>query len=215
MVCRSNVSNGTNMIKEVLLLNANATPISWLPLSSISWQSAIRLMWLDVVDVLHTYDNWQVHSPSTVIDVPSVVILRKQVIGFRNWIAKEEAPQAHLVFLRDKFFCQYCLKQFPRRQLTLDHVIPRRYGGQTNWQNLATSCSPCNSHRGCDSRIRPASKPYCPTINQLIKNMRDFPIFVPDVCWNYYLKWDVDRLYLSRKYSGIALNDNFDVEETI
>jgi 5-methylcytosine-specific restriction endonuclease McrA len=197
---------------EVLLLNANATPISWLPLSSISWQNAVRLIWLDVVEVLHTYDNWQVHSPSMTIEVPSVVMLRKQVLGFRNWIAKEESPQAHLVFLRDMFTCQYCLKQFARRHLTIDHVIPRVYGGKTHWSNVTSSCGPCNGRRGCNRRIRPASMPYRPTINQLIRNMRKFPIFIPHPCWNLYLNWDINRVHLVRQQRAVALNDVFDTQ---
>jgi 5-methylcytosine-specific restriction endonuclease McrA len=189
----------------VLLLNANGSPISWLPLSVISWQNAVRLIWLDVVEVLHIYDDWKVHSPSMTIEVPSVIMLRKQVAGFRNWVTKEESPQAHLVFLRDKFFCQYCLKRFPRQELTCDHVIPKVYGGATSWQNLTTACSPCNSRRGCDIRIRPATKPFRPSVGQLIKNMRGFSICVPHQIWNTYLQWPSELVQISpHKYNGIV-----------
>jgi 5-methylcytosine-specific restriction endonuclease McrA len=200
------------MNNAVLLLNANGSPISWLPISAISWQNAIRLIWLDVVEVLHVYEDWKVHSPSMTIEVPSVVMLRKQVTGFRNWVAKEDAPQAHLVYLRDLYTCQYCLKRFTRQHLTIDHVVPKVYGGRTQWSNVSTCCSPCNSRRGCDTRIRPATKPFRPSANQLIKNMRKFPIHVPSVNWNLYLNWSPELVQVSHKYDGIVINEDFEAE---
>src|SRR3546814_19245766 len=49
------------------------------------------------------------------------------------------------LFLRDKFACQYCGSP---NDLTFDHVIPRRAGGRTTWENVATACSPCNLKKG-------------------------------------------------------------------
>lgn len=200
------------MRNEVLLLNANATPVSWLPLSSISWQNAVRLIWLDVVEVLHTYDDWVVHSPSTIITVPSVVMLRKQVSGFRRWLAREDSPQPHLVYLRDLFVCQYCRKQFPRSLLTIDHVTPKMYGGRTVWQNVASACSPCNSRRGSDIRIRPMMMPYRPTYFQLVKKLKSFPIIIPDLTWNYYLQWNEDLVRMIHPRQHIVENDNLKID---
>ena len=28
------------------------------------------------------------------------------------------------------------------RDLTFDHVVPRRLGGRTSWENVATACAP-------------------------------------------------------------------------
>lgn len=192
--------------KHVLLLNADGTPVSWLPLSTISWQNAVRLVWLDVVEVLHDYPDWQVHSPSTTLTVPSVIMLRLQVRTIHQWIARDDSPQSYLVFLRDAFFCQYCHKQFARRDLTIDHVVPRVYGGRNSWQNVTTACAPCNSRRGCDSRIRPLHKPYLPTLRQLLANMRQMPLVMPQRCWNLYLKWDEHRIVLATGRDEPSLN---------
>jgi 5-methylcytosine-specific restriction endonuclease McrA len=54
----------------------------------------------------------------------------------------------HNIFVRDGDTCQYCAAQLPRRQLNLDHVIPRAQGGKTNWTNVVTSCVPCNLRKG-------------------------------------------------------------------
>jgi 5-methylcytosine-specific restriction endonuclease McrA len=54
----------------------------------------------------------------------------------------------HNIFERDKNTCQYCGKVFDRRDLNLDHVIPRDKGGQTTWENIVCSCIPCNTKKG-------------------------------------------------------------------
>jgi hypothetical protein len=33
------------------------------------------------------------------------------------------------------------------RDLNYDHVIPRRQGGKTDWDNIVTSCYPCNDRK--------------------------------------------------------------------
>jgi len=54
----------------------------------------------------------------------------------------------HNIFARDDHTCQYCRKRLPRRDLNLDHVIPRSRGGKTNWENVVTSCIACNFKKG-------------------------------------------------------------------
>lgn len=199
------------MRHDVLLLNANAAPVSWLPLSAICWQDAISLLWLDRVDILHSYENWTVRSPSTIIEVPAVMMLRKQVRGFHRWVARENSPQPHLVYLRDLYLCQYCNKRFPRKLLTIDHVLPRSHGGKTTYSNVTTACGPCNTRRGNDVRIRPSNAPYRPTMNQLIKNMRQFPMTIPHPAWNLYLQWDASLIVLTNAHNSTLDNDNFDI----
>lgn len=52
------------------------------------------------------------------------------------------------VFTRDGFRCQYCGKQKGMKELNYDHVMPRHLGGRTVWDNIVTSCYPCNSTKG-------------------------------------------------------------------
>ncbi len=54
----------------------------------------------------------------------------------------------HNIFLRDGNTCQFCGKLFKRSNLNLDHVIPRSQGGKTTWENVVTSCLPCNHRKG-------------------------------------------------------------------
>ena len=49
-------------MSDVLVLNADAQPVSYLPLSAIQWKEAITYMCLDKVTVLDWYDDWVVRS---------------------------------------------------------------------------------------------------------------------------------------------------------
>lgn len=57
------------------------------------------------------------------------------------------------IYERDKYICKYCLSPVVEiatgneRVATVDHVIPKREGGQTTESNLITCCSWCNSRK--------------------------------------------------------------------
>ena len=52
------------------------------------------------------------------------------------------------IYLRDNHTCQYCGARPGVKELNLDHVIPRSRGGGSTWENLVTSCRPCNHKKG-------------------------------------------------------------------
>jgi 5-methylcytosine-specific restriction endonuclease McrA len=49
------------------------------------------------------------------------------------------------LFARDGWRCAYCGST---GRLTLDHVVPRSRGGDSVWENVVTSCAPCNLRKG-------------------------------------------------------------------
>ncbi len=61
-----------------LVLNADYTPLSYYPLSLWPWQTAIKAVFLDRVDIVASYDR-EVHSPSLDMQIPSVIALRQYV----------------------------------------------------------------------------------------------------------------------------------------
>ena len=75
--------------------------------------------------------------------VPRVILL----LGYDRFPKQEVKFTRHNIFERDKNTCQYCGKVFDRRDLNLDHVIPRQRGGPTNWENIVCSCIPCNTRK--------------------------------------------------------------------
>ena len=122
-----------------LVLNADYTPLSYYPLSLWPWQTAIKAVFLERVDIIASYER-EVHSPSWSMPIPSVIALRQYVKP-----SEHPAFTRFNLFLRDRFTCQYCGSP---HQLTFDHVVPRRLGGRTSWENVATACAPCNLRKG-------------------------------------------------------------------
>lgn len=64
-----------------------------------------------------------------------------------KWIRKNKRLA---IYVRDGFACAYCgrdLKSAPPCEVTLDHLLPRHYGGGNEATNLITACRSCNSSR--------------------------------------------------------------------
>ncbi len=170
-----------------LVLNADFTPLSYYPLSLWPWQTAVKAVFLERVDILASYDR-EVHSPSLDMKIPSVIALRQ-------FVKPNEFPAftRFNVFLRDRFSCQYCGSP---KHLTFDHVIPRRLGGRTTWENVATACAPCNLRKGGrtpeQARMPLLVRPIRPTSWQLQERGRAFPPNYLHETWRDWLYWDVE-----------------------
>jgi 5-methylcytosine-specific restriction endonuclease McrA len=95
------------MHASVLLLNADASPLSLLPLSTISWQTAIKAMFSEKVHVLKNYEDKFLHSSTMTIPVPSIVMLDT----YHRVPEKAKFSRKNL-YVRDNFTCQYCGNHF-------------------------------------------------------------------------------------------------------
>lgn len=84
-----------------------------------------------------------VHTISRSIRLPRVILLT----FFDKLPCKELKLTRNNVFERDSDRCQYCGHIFDRKDLNLDHVIPRHYGGKTTWENVVCSCIKCNTRK--------------------------------------------------------------------
>ena len=84
-----------------------------------------------------------IHTVSLKIRVPRVILL----MIFDRMPKKEVKFTRHNIFERDRNTCQYCGGGFERKDLNLDHVIPRDRGGPTTWENIVCSCIECNTHK--------------------------------------------------------------------
>ena len=123
------------MSQEVLVLNSD-----YEPLNICNIRRAMSLVLLGKVDVLHQ-DSKMLHSVSMHFSAPSVVRLKSHI--------RRPHPQLKLsrrsVLARDSYTCQYC--GYRGNDLTVDHVIPKRLGGPSSWENLVCCCKKCNSKK--------------------------------------------------------------------
>jgi len=170
-----------------LVLNADFRPLSYFPLSVWPWQEAVKAAYLDRVNIIQFYDR-QVSSPSQTMRLPSVIALKEYIRP-----ARFPAFTRFNLFLRDRFACQYCGSP---EDLTFDHVIPRRAGGRTTWENVVAACAPCNIRKGgrMPSRagMHPRRKPFRPTAHELNDVGRSFPPNHLHDSWRDYLYWDIE-----------------------
>lgn len=60
-------------------------------------------------------------------------------------VAKPGRSTRERIFERDRFQCVYCGTTHAPEELTLDHVEPRRKGGDGSGGNLVTCCRVCNT----------------------------------------------------------------------
>jgi len=122
--------------RKVLVLNQNYEPLA---ISTV--KRAIILMFTEKVELVARYDG-AIHSVSMTLPCPSVIRLH-------SYIRKpyREIPlNRKNILKRDNHTCQYCGKN--NRPMTIDHVIPKSYGGQDTWENLVAACMACNTKKG-------------------------------------------------------------------
>ena len=168
---------------HALLLNA-----TYEPLKVVDWRKAITLWCQGKVEVISVYDR-EVHSVSLTLKLPSVVRLRHYV-AIRRHVNLVPFSRAN-IYARDDHTCQYCGRTLPVDTLTLDHVVPVRYGGRKDWENIATSCVRCKRRKGGRTPgeagmtlIRAPRRPVRPAPVRIAVGLREAP-----ESWLDYLYW--------------------------
>ena len=120
----------------VLVLNANFEPIN-----ICNTRRALGLMMTGKASLVLN-GRGAIKTVSSSYPRPSIIRLEKMV--------RRPRPRVKLtkreILRRDEYTCQYCGHQTPH--LTIDHVIPRRLGGQHGWENLVAACPTCNHRKG-------------------------------------------------------------------
>ncbi len=124
-------------MSHVLVLNA-----SYEPLNVCSVRRAHVLVWKGKAEVIEDLDK-PLRSAARDFVWPHVIRLLSYV---RVPKAIQRKISRRALFARDKWRCQYCGTETGK--LTLDHVKPRSRGGESVWDNVVTSCGPCNLRKG-------------------------------------------------------------------
>ena len=127
-----------------LALNASFEPLTIVPV-----RRAVRLVLDGKAEILEHEDDRSFRSEACTVPAPTVIRLVRYVHvphRFRRQVTNT------FLFARDDYTCMYCGRHRSelrgRQFLTRDHIVPTCRGGQNTWQNVVTSCSPCNNRKG-------------------------------------------------------------------
>jgi 5-methylcytosine-specific restriction endonuclease McrA len=124
-------------MQQVLVLNA-----SYEPLNVCSLRRAHVLVYKGKAEVIEQLEK-PLRSAVDTFPWPHVIRLVAYVRVPRS-VQRKISRRA--LFARDGWRCVYCGTTGGR--LTLDHVVPRSRGGDSVWENVVTSCAPCNLRKG-------------------------------------------------------------------
>lgn len=127
-----------------LALNASFEPLTIIPA-----RRAVRLVLDGKAEILEKDGTRRFRSETRIVPCPAVIRLVRYVHVPRRF--RRQVTNTFL-FARDDYSCQYCgkhKKELRGRQfLTRDHIVPLSRGGANTWENVVTSCSPCNNRKG-------------------------------------------------------------------
>jgi 5-methylcytosine-specific restriction endonuclease McrA len=123
-------------MQQVLVLNA-----SFEPLNVCTVRRAHVLVFKGKVEMVEELRQ-PLRSASDTFPWPHVIRLLHYVRVPR---AVKRKISRRALFARDGHKCVYCGSS---GRLTLDHVVPRSRGGDSVWENVVTSCAPCNLRKG-------------------------------------------------------------------
>jgi len=124
------------MQEPVLVLNANFEPIN-----ICSMRRAGGLIQTDKAAMVVNGRGY-IHTINQLLPRPSVIRLQYMI----------HRPRPHVkltrreVFRRDNYTCQYCGRH--GTPLTVDHITPKRLGGEHTWTNVVAACPSCNHKKG-------------------------------------------------------------------
>src|SRR6185436_19917479 len=124
---------------ETLVLNATYEPLCRVP-----WQRAITLLFSGKVAVVDEYEDKTIRSVTFELKMPSVV----RFLRLLKWRKPAMRFSRENVYARDHGRCQYCGRSVTRAEATYDHVMPRKLGGITSWDNIVIACVACNQKKG-------------------------------------------------------------------
>lgn len=162
--------------QRVLVLNQDYSPIG---LCNV--EKAFILVYLNKAEMVSSANGYHLRSVEKHFPMPAVVRLNRYVhVPYKGVLLTRQN-----VFKRDGHECQYCGS---KKDLTLDHLIPRSKGGKTNWTNLITACKRCNALKGDNPPEKVGLKvkkaPFKPNYVMFI---RDFSGFAQEE-WKPFLK---------------------------
>jgi 5-methylcytosine-specific restriction endonuclease McrA len=122
-------------MESILVLNSDYTP-----LNITTFKRAIVLVIKGKAEILKD-DNIIIRSETTTYSKPLII----RLFNYISHKMKNLRVNRHRLYKRDNNECAYCGS---KKELTIDHIIPKSRGGKNTWNNLITCCLPCNLRKG-------------------------------------------------------------------
>lgn len=198
--------------RQVLVLNR-----LWQPVNLCSARRAITLLFLghaqvvgtDEDDQFFTHDvkSWLARSSDRLANESKIIRSVSQhfqvpeiiVLSFFDRLPKKQVKfTRENIYRRDNFSCQYCGNEFSPKELNLDHVVPRDKGGRSTWENVVTSCIPCNTRKANklpgEAKMFPQGDPKAPSWRPLFSTT-ERPL--PCDSWGHFIDLKLSDVVLS------------------
>jgi 5-methylcytosine-specific restriction endonuclease McrA len=169
---------------RTLVLRKDYQPFSLFPISCIPARDAVTRVVAGTCEVISNYNiRIKTANPDLVVHWPSVIrSLDPKVKKLRSIPSLTDES----LYYRDHATCAYCGKGLTIQEVTMDHVVPSSKGGPKTWDNIVAACTKCNSEKDnlpASGKWLPKRLPYTPTIWDLIKIRKTYPVTVPDESW--------------------------------
>jgi 5-methylcytosine-specific restriction endonuclease McrA len=190
----------------VLVLNR-----SWLAIHVCNVRRALTLLTLGMARVVtehfetHDFHSWRElsqYAEENYLNTPRFKLLIPEIIVLTDY---NSVPPRRVkfsrrnIFERDRYTCQYCRRSPARSELSVDHVVPRSRGGQTNWRNVVLACTECNARKrdrtpreaGMQLKRLPKEPPWRPGAGfRITARNRSWQRFVDSAYWDLLLEED-------------------------
>lgn len=154
--------------------------------------------WTEVAQLQHQFEpdahTW-VRTPKLTIAVPKII----RLLDYDRFPKQMVKLNRRNLYARDRNRCQYCGRNFPTRELTIDHVVPRVQGGEHSWTNLVCACVKCNARKGG----RTPSQANMKLIRKAVRPKRN-PIITLKLGHEKFSSW---KAFLDEAYWTVELKD--------
>jgi 5-methylcytosine-specific restriction endonuclease McrA len=142
-------------MESILVLNSDYTP-----LNITTFKRAIILVIKGKAEIIKNDDNI-IRSESITYSKPLII----RLFDYISHKMKNLRVNRSRLYKRDNNECAYCGS---KKELTIDHIIPKSRGGKNTWNNLITCCLPCNLRKGDktpeEARMPLRFQPRTPTL---------------------------------------------------
>jgi 5-methylcytosine-specific restriction endonuclease McrA len=145
-------------METILVLNSDYTP-----LNITTFKRAIVLVVKGKAEIVKD-DVGVVRTENITYTKPLIIRLFKYI----THKMKKIRVNRQRLYKRDNNECAYCGS---KKELTIDHILPKSRGGKNSWSNLITCCLSCNLKKG-DKTPEEAKMPllFTPKIPSFLSN---------------------------------------------